>query len=282
MQPMHIYVLGPDGAGRSALESTLARLGCTVSASDTSAGPSVPVGDVLMLDVRGDDSRWVGVAEDLHNDERPVMVVSEGATPVVRQLARRQAGTVLLTGGESDAGYRVALSVLQGLRERALDRAARGPRDDSLRGLAALCGPRGYAGRPSTAGARPGAGPTIRRRRPGRSLSRQRGEPQERRDGVVERLPAVVLSVRHARAQALRDQVQPHLVDGRLDGGELGEDLGALRVLLQHSLDAAPRVSCAAQAQDELFAGRRGRGRRHGAAPSRSRRSRRSSPRHRS
>ncbi|HVH00684.1 MAG TPA: hypothetical protein VM844_07940 [Miltoncostaeaceae bacterium] len=138
MQPMHIYVLGPDGAGRSALESTLARLGCTVSASDTSAGPSVPVGDVLMLDVRGDDSRWVGVAEDLHNDERPVMVVSEGATPVVRQLARRQAGTVLLTGGESDAGYRVALSVLQGLRERALDRAARGPRDDSLSGLAAL------------------------------------------------------------------------------------------------------------------------------------------------
>ena len=138
MQPMHIYVLGPEGAGRSALESTLARLGCTVSASDASAGPSVPAGDVLMLDVRGDDSRWVGVAEDLHNDARPVMVVSEGPTPVVRQLARRQAGTVLLTGGESDAGYRVALSVLQGLRERALDRAARGPRDDSLSGLAAL------------------------------------------------------------------------------------------------------------------------------------------------
>jgi hypothetical protein len=91
-----------------------------------------------MLDVRGDQSRWAGVAHGLRDDERPVMVVSEGPTPIVRELTRRTAGTVLLTGGESDAGYRVALSVLQGLRERALGRAADMPSDDTLSGLAAL------------------------------------------------------------------------------------------------------------------------------------------------
>jgi hypothetical protein len=136
---MQVLVLGPEGAGRSALESTLARLGCAVSAADASVGrPGPGAADVLMLDVRGDQSRWAGVARGLCDDERPVMVVTEGPTPIVRELARRTAGTVLLTGAESDAGYRVALSVLQGLRERALSRAADAPSDDSLTGLAAL------------------------------------------------------------------------------------------------------------------------------------------------
>ena len=107
---------------------------------DASAEPSGPSGaDVLMLDVRGDDvALGRRSPRTCTTTTRPVMVVSEGPTPIVRELARRPAGTVLLTGGESDAGYRVALSVLQGLRERALGRAARGPRDDTLSGLAAL------------------------------------------------------------------------------------------------------------------------------------------------
>jgi hypothetical protein len=139
MQPIQVLVLGPEGAGRSALESTLARLGCAVSAADASAGrPGPSAADVLMLDVRGDQSRWAGVARGLRDDERPVMVVSERPTAIVRELTHRTAGTVLLTGAETDAGYRVALSVLQGLREWALSRSADMPSDDTLSGLAAL------------------------------------------------------------------------------------------------------------------------------------------------
>jgi hypothetical protein len=138
MEPMHVLVLGPEGAGRSALESTLARLGCAVRTGDAFTGrPEPSAADILMLDVRGDESPWAALAEGLLDDDRPVMVVSEGPTPMVRALARRSAGTVVLTGGESDAGYRVALSVLRALRERALERAARG-RDGTLTGLAAL------------------------------------------------------------------------------------------------------------------------------------------------
>jgi hypothetical protein len=139
MQPIQVLVLGPEGAGRAALEATFVRLGCAVSAADGSGDRPDPSGaDVLMIDARGDESRWAGLARGLHDDERPVMVLSERATATVRELARRPAGTVLLTGGESDAGYRVALSVLHGLRQRALSRAAQGPRDDTLSGVAAL------------------------------------------------------------------------------------------------------------------------------------------------
>lgn len=138
MQPMHVLVLGSEGSERSALESTLARLGYAVSAADRPGQrPEPSEADIVMLDVRAGESAWAGVARDLLDDDRPVMVVSERATPIVRELAGRPAGTVLLTGGESDAGYRVALSVLRALRERALSRAAE-PRDDTLSGLAAL------------------------------------------------------------------------------------------------------------------------------------------------
>lgn len=137
MQPMHIFVLGPEGAERSALESTLCRLGCTVSAAEASTERRpLSAADVLMLDARGDESRWAGLARDLHDDERPVMLVSEGPTPAVRELARRPAGIVLLTGAESDAGYRVALSVLRGLRDGAFGHAP-AARNGTLSGLAA-------------------------------------------------------------------------------------------------------------------------------------------------
>jgi hypothetical protein len=137
MQPIHIYVLGPEGAGRTALETTFARLGCMVSTADAASATAERAGaDILMLDVRDDDARWTGLARGLRDDARPVMVVSEGPTDAVRELARRPAGTVVMSGAESDAGYRVALSVLQGLRDRAMSRSARN--GDTLTGLAAL------------------------------------------------------------------------------------------------------------------------------------------------
>jgi hypothetical protein len=134
MQSMHIHVLGPEGSGRAALERAVAGLGCTVSAAEPVAGADAPGADVLMLDVRGDQSALSGLTAGLVADARPALVVSEGPSPLVAELARRPAGTVLVTGNESEAGYRVALSLLAGLRASALWRASA----DSLTGTAAL------------------------------------------------------------------------------------------------------------------------------------------------
>ena len=124
MQPMQILVLGPEGLRRAALEETLTRLGYVVMAAEARPDGRAPAsGDIVMLDLRGDDH--VGdpaLVEQLYEDERPLMVVSEEARGTVRALSRRPAGTVLLTGSESDAGYRVALSLCAGLRRSRLDR----------------------------------------------------------------------------------------------------------------------------------------------------------------
>jgi hypothetical protein len=52
------------------------------------------------------------------------MIVSERPRRLVRALSGRPAGTMLLTGSESDAGYRVALAVCAGLRRNAFGRRA--------------------------------------------------------------------------------------------------------------------------------------------------------------
>ena len=125
MQPMQILVLGPEGLGRSALEETLARLGYVVMAAEARPDRSPPSsGDIVMLDLRGEEADWHGLAQGLLADERPVMIVSERPRRLVRALSGRPAGTMLLTGSESDAGYRVALSVCAGLRRSALGRRA--------------------------------------------------------------------------------------------------------------------------------------------------------------
>ena len=123
---MQILVLGPEGLGRSALEETLIRLGYVVMAAEARPDNTTPpaTGDILMLDLRGEDTDWQGLADGLLADERPVMIVSERPRPMVRALSARSAGTMLLTGSESDAGYRVALSVCEGLRRSALGRRA--------------------------------------------------------------------------------------------------------------------------------------------------------------
>lgn len=126
MQPMQILVLGPEGAGRSALEETLTRLGYVVMAAEARPDRTPPTsGDIVMLDLRGEDADWRELAAGLHADERPMMIISERPRRLVTSLAARPAGTMLLTGAESDAGYKVALAVCQALRKSALSRSRR-------------------------------------------------------------------------------------------------------------------------------------------------------------
>jgi CheY-like chemotaxis protein len=139
MQPTKVLVLGSEGAERTALQQTLARLGYAVSAAEARRDAASGDADILMLDLRGDEADWAEIAPGIHDDDRPVMIVSERPRPIVRELAGRQAGTMLLTGGESDAGYRVALSVLRALRESSLARAATdSPRNGAAARVAAL------------------------------------------------------------------------------------------------------------------------------------------------
>ncbi len=129
MQPMQILVLGPEGAGRSALEETLTRLGYVVMAAEARPHRTPPSsGDIVMLDLRGEDADWRELAEGLQTDERPMMIISERPRRLVTSLASRPAGTMLLTGAESDAGYKVALAVCQALRQNALSRTRNGAR----------------------------------------------------------------------------------------------------------------------------------------------------------
>ena len=138
MQPTKVLVLGPEGDGRAALQQTLSRLGYAVSASEARRDAASADADILMLDLRDDGADWADLAQGIHDDDRPVMIVSERPRPIVRELAGRQAGTMLLTGGESDAGYRVALSVLRALRESARARAVDRPRNGAAARVAAL------------------------------------------------------------------------------------------------------------------------------------------------
>jgi hypothetical protein len=138
IQPMQILVLGPEGLGRSALEETLTRLGYVVMAAEARPDGQAPSsGDIVMLDLRGEDADWAGLAEGLAGDDRPVMIVSERPRRLMRALSGRAAGTMVMTGSESDAGYKVALSVCQALRRNALARAAASAADGRV-GVAAL------------------------------------------------------------------------------------------------------------------------------------------------
>jgi CheY-like chemotaxis protein len=139
MQPMQILVLGPEGVGRSALEETLTRLGYVVMAAEARPHRTPPSsGDIVMLDLRGDDADWNELTDGLHADERPMMIISERPRRLVRTLSGRPGGTMLLTGAESDAGYKVALTVCAALRRSALSRAKDRPRSGAAARVAAL------------------------------------------------------------------------------------------------------------------------------------------------
>ena len=83
---------------------------------------------MVVLYTSGEDADWRGLADGLHADERPMMIISERPRRLVTSLASRPAGTMLMTGAESDAGYKVALAVCQALRESALSRSRNGTR----------------------------------------------------------------------------------------------------------------------------------------------------------
>ena len=113
---MQILVLGHENAGRRELEKTLTRLGYIVLSADPSTMSSPPAsGDMIMFDLRGTEDSQESLAEALRCDDRPLVAVAEAPTDAVRRLIGRPAGTMMLTGSESDAGYRVALSVCQAL-----------------------------------------------------------------------------------------------------------------------------------------------------------------------
>jgi CheY-like chemotaxis protein len=139
MQSMRILVLGPEGTGRNALEETLTRLGYVVMGAEARADRPTPAsGDVVMLDLRDEGADWQPMADALHADQRPMMIICDRPRRLVRTLSGRPAGTMLLTGAESDAGYKVALTVAQALRRTAVCRATDQREDDSEIHLAAL------------------------------------------------------------------------------------------------------------------------------------------------
>lgn len=107
------------------LEKTLTRLGYVVLSADLSTMRTPPAsGDMIMFDLRGDAEGDAQLAEALRSDDRPLVAVAETPTVLVRSLIGRPAGTMVLTGSESDAGYRVALSVCQALLRGATARRA--------------------------------------------------------------------------------------------------------------------------------------------------------------
>ena len=206
MQSMRILVLGPEGTGRNALEETLTRLGYVVMGAEARADRPTPAsGDVVMLDLRDEGADWQPMADALHADQRPMMIICDRPRRLVRTLSGRPAGTMLLTGAESDAGYKVALAVCEALQpERpGAPRAARGgqrrstgrARGGVMRAAARLRGHPGWAEAGVSRSVRGPAGP--------RRSACERREPQERGDGVLELLGAIAAAVGHARAQAL-------------------------------------------------------------------------------
>lgn len=123
MQPIQVLLLGPDGVHRAALEETLTRLRCVVLSADSRMCRVLPLaGDVVIADLRHDGEGWIDLTERLRTDPRPLVMVADRPRRLVRTLSGRAAGTLVMTGSESDAGYRVALSVCaalaQGTRRR--------------------------------------------------------------------------------------------------------------------------------------------------------------------
>jgi hypothetical protein len=124
MNTLEIVVLGPEGPPRMMLEDTVRRLGHIASSADPSSSHAPVHGDVLMLDLRAEDRGWGDLTSELLEDERPLVIVADQPRRMVRTLAGRPGGTLLLTGAENDGGYRVALSLCEALH-RSLRRPAR-------------------------------------------------------------------------------------------------------------------------------------------------------------
>jgi len=119
-----VLILAPEGAARTGLEEVFFRLGRRVVARDPEGAAEAPAeGDVIILDLRECDVDLRHLARALRADARPLMVVAEQPSPLLIELQNRPGGLALLTGAESDAGYRVALRVCEALSARELIRA---------------------------------------------------------------------------------------------------------------------------------------------------------------
>jgi hypothetical protein len=114
---LHVAVLGDDTTSVDETRGRLERLGCRATAAASTG--VVPNAGLLVLDLRGTNGGARDLVKAVERDARPLMLVSDHVTPEVRALARRSGPVMLMTGAESDGGYRVALSVLSGLRVRS-------------------------------------------------------------------------------------------------------------------------------------------------------------------
>lgn len=116
MDSDQVLILAPDGAPRTDLEEIFLRLGRTAATRGEGA--------LVVLDLRDGDDDARQMARSLHADPRPLMIVSDRPHPLIAELQNRPGGLALLTGAESDAGYRVALRICEALGARELTRAA--------------------------------------------------------------------------------------------------------------------------------------------------------------
>lgn len=125
MSTLDIVVLGPEGAPRTTLLETVDRLGHRALASDPTELNGTPsYGDVLMVDLRDEERGWDALTVDLLHDDRPLVIVADRPRRMISTLAGRPAGTLLLTGGEDDSGYRVALTLAAALSSPRSSRSA--------------------------------------------------------------------------------------------------------------------------------------------------------------
>jgi nucleoside-diphosphate-sugar epimerase len=125
MQAVQILVLGSQGGPGTALEETLTRCGYAVTAAGPPRDDALPLrGDIVMLDLRDGDGAWSALADALYADRRPMMVLCHRPRRLARSLAERPAGALVMSGRESEGGYRVGLCVCEVLRRSALARAA--------------------------------------------------------------------------------------------------------------------------------------------------------------
>jgi hypothetical protein len=111
-----VLILAPDGAPRAGLEEVFLRLGRRIAPQGEGA--------TVVLDLREGDEDMRQLAPALHADPRPLLIVSEQPCPMIYELQNRPAGLALLTGAESDGGYRVALRLCDALGRREMGGSA--------------------------------------------------------------------------------------------------------------------------------------------------------------